>query len=101
MRADERYERAAGGLSRAEEVLEDPDFGFAVILRREGDFVLRVDAAGKAERLAVKTGAAVDDLVEVSGDVRAGDRLIVRGGERVEPGQAVSVQPLAIALAMR
>ncbi|PPJ43887.1 MULTISPECIES: efflux RND transporter periplasmic adaptor subunit [unclassified Pseudoxanthomonas] len=73
----------------------------AVILRREGDFVLRVDAAGKAERLAVKTGAAVDDLVEVSGDVRAGDRLIVRGGERVEPGQAVSVQSLAIALAMR
>ena len=69
----------------------------AVILRREGDFVLRVDPAGKAERLAVKTGAAVDDLVEVSGDVRAGDRLIVRGGERVEPGQAVSVQPLAVA----
>ena len=73
----------------------------AVILRREGDFVLRVDPAGKAERLAVKTGAAVDDLVEVSGDVRAGDRLIVRGGERVEPGQAVSVQPLAVALAAR
>ena len=72
----------------------------AVILRREGDFVLRVDPAGKAERLAVKTGAAVDDLVEVSGDVRAGDRLIVRGGERVEPGQAVSVQALA-ALALR
>jgi len=73
----------------------------AVILRREGDFVLRVDAGGKAERLAVKTGAAVDDLVEVSGDVHAGDRLIVRGGERVEPGQAVSVQPLAVALAAR
>jgi len=73
----------------------------AVMLRREGDFVLRVDAAGKAERLSVKTGAAVDDLVEVSGDVRAGDRLIVRGGERVEPGQTVSVQPLPAALAMR
>ena len=63
--------------------------------------VLADSPAGKAERLAVKTGAAVDDLVEVSGDVRAGDRLIVRGGERVEPGQAVSVQPLAVALAAR
>lgn len=72
----------------------------AVILRREGDFVLRVDNAGKAERLAVKTGASVDGLVEISGDVRAGDRLIVRGGERVEAGQSVSVQPLA-ALALR
>lgn len=72
----------------------------AVILRREGDFVLRVDNAGKAERLAVKTGATVDGLVEISGDVRAGDRLIVRGGERVDAGQSVSVQPLA-ALALR
>ena len=73
----------------------------AVILRREGDFVLRVDSAGKAERLPVETGAEVDGLVEVTGNVRAGDRLIVRGGERVEPGQAVSIQPASLAVAMR
>ena len=60
-----------------------------------------MDPAGKAERLAVKTGAAVDDLVEVSGDVRAGDRLIVRGGERVEPGQKVTLQDLSRATAAR
>lgn len=73
----------------------------AVILRREGDFVLRVDSAGKAERLPVRTGTEVDGLVEVDGDVRAGDRLIVRGGERVEPGQAVSIQPISPAVAAR
>lgn len=73
----------------------------AVMLRREGDFVMRVDGAGKAERLAVETGAEVDGLVEVTGDVRVGDRLIVRGGERVEPGQAVSIQPPSLAVAMR
>ncbi len=73
----------------------------AVILRREGDFVLRVDAAGKAERLAVQTGVEVDGLVEVTGAVRAGDRLIVRGGERIEPGQAVTIQPSTPAMAMR
>ena len=73
----------------------------AVVLRREGDFVMRVDTAGKAERVPVKTGAEVDGLVEVSGGVAAGDRLIVRGGERVEPGQSLDIQPLGPAVAMR
>lgn len=66
----------------------------AILLRREGDSVLRVGRDGKAERLAVETGAQVGELVEISGDVRAGDRLIVRGGERIEPGQAVAIQAL-------
>nr|WP_298130843.1 efflux RND transporter periplasmic adaptor subunit [uncultured Pseudoxanthomonas sp.] len=78
----------------------------AVMLRREGDFVVRVDAAGKAERVPVKTGADMDGLVEVSGSVRVGDRLVIRGGERVEPGQRLDIQPLDIgpsgpAVAMR
>jgi SOS-response transcriptional repressor LexA len=73
----------------------------AVILRREGDFVLRVGRDGKAERLAVETGTEVGELVEVTGDVKPGDRLIVRGGERVEPGQAVTIQASARATAAR
>lgn len=73
----------------------------AVVIRPEGDFVWRVDGAGKAERLAVETGAEVGDLVEVAGSVRVGDRLIVRGGERVEPGQAVTFQDLSRASAAR
>jgi RND family efflux transporter MFP subunit len=73
----------------------------AVILRREGSFVLRVDAADKAERIAVETGANLDGLVEVQGDLRAGDRLIVRGGERVQPGQTVTIQNSTEATALR
>ncbi len=73
----------------------------AVILRREGDFVLRVGRDGKAERLAVETGTEVGELVEVTGAVKPGDRLIVRGGERVEPGQAVTIQAPARATAAR
>ena len=73
----------------------------AVILRREGDFVMRVDVAGKAERVPVKTGAEVDGLVEVTGSVSEGDRLIVRGGERVEPGQSLDIQPMGPTVAMR
>ncbi|BDU17381.1 efflux RND transporter periplasmic adaptor subunit [Lysobacter auxotrophicus] len=65
----------------------------AVILRREGDYVLRVASNDTAERLPVKTGTEVGGLVEVQGAVKPGDRLIVRGGERIEAGQAVSIQP--------
>jgi len=64
----------------------------AVILRREGDYVLRVASNDTAERLPVKTGTEVDGLVEVQGAVEPGDRLIVRGGERIEAGQAVTIQ---------
>ncbi|WP_206861199.1 efflux RND transporter periplasmic adaptor subunit [Lysobacter changpingensis] len=74
----------------------------AVILRREGDYVLRVAADNKAERLPVSTGTEVDGLVEVAGAVKPGDRLIVRGGERIEAGQAVTVQQdLSRATALR
>ena len=72
----------------------------AVILRREGNFVLRVDSDGKAERVPVQSGTEVGDLIEVSGAVKAGDRLIVRGGERVEAGQLVTIQAMARTVTM-
>ncbi|MET3931039.1 RND family efflux transporter MFP subunit [Lysobacter sp. OAE881] len=74
----------------------------ALILRRDGDYVLRVASNNTAERLPVKTGTEVDGLVEVQGAVKPGDRLIVRGGERIEAGQAVTIQQdLARATAAR
>jgi RND family efflux transporter MFP subunit len=63
----------------------------ALILRREGTSVFRVDAEGKAERVAVVTGAGDGDLVEVSGDLADGDLVVVRGGERLRPGQTVQI----------
>jgi len=32
--------------------------------------------------------------VQIDGTLRAGDRVIIRGGERLEPGQSVKVQYL-------
>lgn len=64
----------------------------ALILRREGIFVYRVTDAGTAERVTVTTGASEGESIEVHGDLRPGDRVVIRGGERLRPGQPVAIQ---------
>lgn len=66
----------------------------AVILRQGASYVMRVRADNTAERVAVNLGPGRDNQVQIDGTLRAGDRVIVRGGERLEPGQAVKVQYL-------
>jgi RND family efflux transporter MFP subunit len=63
----------------------------ALLLRANETFVVRVGADDVAQRIPVRTGAAQGELVEVIGDVHAGDRLVVRGGERLAPGQKVRI----------
>ena len=62
----------------------------ALVLRREGTTVYRVDAEGLAQRVAVTTGVAVGPFIEVDG-IQAGDRVVIRGGERLRPGQSVTI----------
>ncbi len=64
----------------------------ALILRQDNVFVFKVSQAGTVERVAVETGIGRDSWIEVIGDVAAGDRVVVRGGERLQPGQTVVVQ---------
>lgn len=63
----------------------------ALILRRDSTYVFKVTADDTAERVEVETGIGEGDLVEVTGPVEAGDRVVVRGGERLRAGQAVSI----------
>lgn len=63
----------------------------AVILRQDETYVLRVTPGSTVERVPVSTGIGSGDLIEVKGKVTAGDRVIVRGGERLQPGQSVAV----------
>lgn len=63
----------------------------AVVLRREGSHVLRVDAENLAQRVAVEVGDSQGDRIEVRGELKAGDRVIVRGGERLREGQSVAI----------
>jgi RND family efflux transporter MFP subunit len=66
----------------------------AVILRQGGSYVMRVKADNTAERVAVNIGPGRANHVQIDGRLQAGDRVVVRGGERLEPGQSVKVQRL-------
>src|SRR5262252_4642150 len=54
-------------------------------------FVVRV-RDGKSEWVDVKTGATVDKMTEVFGDLHDGDNVAVRGTDELRPGTPVSIQ---------
>jgi RND family efflux transporter MFP subunit len=63
----------------------------ALVIRQNHSYVLRVTRADTVEELDVTPGAGIADVVEVRGALCAGDRLVIRGGERLAAGQAVRV----------
>ena len=63
----------------------------AIVIRQTHSYVMRVTQNGTVERREVESGSAVEDLVEIRNGVSAGDRLVVRGAERLEPGQAITI----------
>ena len=64
----------------------------ALVLRRGGAAVYRVDENELADRVAVTPGIAQGELIEVDG-IAPGDRVVIRGGERLRPGQPVKIIP--------
>jgi RND family efflux transporter MFP subunit len=63
----------------------------ALVLRRDGVSIFRVDGNNLAEQVSVTTGIAEGDYIEVSGGIMPGDRVIIRGSERLRSGQAVKI----------
>ena len=63
----------------------------ALVIRQNHAYVLRLTRTDTVEELDVTPGAGIADVVEVRGPLAAGDRLVVRGGERLAAGQAVRV----------
>jgi RND family efflux transporter MFP subunit len=63
----------------------------AIAVRQDGDYLMRVLADGTAERVMVKSEATDGDLVTVRGSLNAGDTVVVRGVERLQSGQKVTV----------
>lgn len=64
----------------------------ALVLRSGETYLFKVAHDSTVERVDVDTGVGHGDLIEVQGNVQAGDRVVVRGGERLQTGQRVSVQ---------
>lgn len=64
----------------------------ALVLRGDGIAVFIVGDDNTARRIRVTTGIGEGDWIEVSGPIQAGDRVVIRGNERLRPGQEVSVQ---------
>ncbi|VAW86377.1 hypothetical protein MNBD_GAMMA16-1759 [hydrothermal vent metagenome] len=67
----------------------------ALVLRRAGSAVYVISDDNKAQRIAVQTGIASHALIEVSGNLKAGDQVVIRGGERLRPGQEVAIKKAA------
>jgi len=57
---------------------------------------LVVNADGKVERRQLVTERAVGDAWLVTGGLKAGDRVIVEGLQKVQPGAAVTAVPAAV-----
>ncbi len=63
----------------------------ALVLRPGGISVFVVDSDQNAKQIMVTTGIGSGDQIEVIGDLSDGDMVIIRGNERLRPGQSVSV----------
>ena len=63
----------------------------ALVIRRGSISLYKVNSDNSVERVEVTTGIASGDYIEVHGDVQPGDRVVIRGGERLRDGQTVSI----------
>jgi len=62
-----------------------------LVLRGNNIFVMRVNSDNTVEKIMVETGIGLNGFVEVIGNVSKGDKIITRGGERLQAGQAVTI----------
>jgi len=64
----------------------------ALVLRPEGITVFIVDKEQRAKQIRVTTGIDAGEFIEVRGDLADGDTVIIRGNERLQPGQSVAIK---------
>lgn len=62
----------------------------ALILRREGASVFKVNSDMTVAQVNVITGIGAGQYIEVHGDLKPGDRVVTRGAERLSTGMLVN-----------
>jgi len=63
----------------------------AIAVRQDGNYLMRIRDDNTAERVAITSVATDGDLVTIRGPVAAGDVVVVRGVERLQNGQRVTI----------
>ena len=63
----------------------------ALVIRSYGTNVFRVNAESMVEQVPVKVLYGEGDEVEVRAELKDGDKLVIRGAERLRPGQQVRI----------
>ncbi len=95
--ASDQYLWASGQLLSARLPVKAPQMALtvhrdALILRREGTYVVVIDEQNVAHREKVLVGEGLADRVSVqSSGLRHGDKVVTRGAERLQDGQTVVV----------
>ena len=64
----------------------------AIVLRREGNTLFKVTSDNKAVQVPVELGVASGEYIAITGDVAVGDNIVIRGAERLQPGQGVAIK---------
>ena len=64
----------------------------ALILRRSGTSLFKIGDDNMAQPVPVETGMASGPYIEVRGPLKAGDKVVIRGNERLRPGQPVEIK---------
>lgn len=63
----------------------------ALIIRRDGVYVIKIDKDNKAQRVKVDVGNGTAEWVAVKGELNQGDKVAIRGAERLSDGQQVQL----------
>lgn len=63
----------------------------ALVLRDNQAYVFTIDNEAVAHRIPIDIGIGHGARIAVSGSVRAGDQVVIRGGENLREGQSVTI----------
>jgi RND family efflux transporter MFP subunit len=66
----------------------------ALVIRQSGVVIYRINNENHSEVIPVTTGIANTTHIQVIGDINENDNIVVRGNERLRPGQPVQLMEL-------
>ena len=63
----------------------------ALVLRKGSISVFRINDDNISEQVRIEVGTGDGNYVELIGDIQSGDKIVIRGGERLRPGETVKI----------